>query len=120
MYFCIEMNTVLLIESDRIFKENLIELLQLEGFRVKSAENLSEADEVLNHTIPSFIICDEYAIYGEFEKLQNDLKEAHKNSSILILNSDGSNENFKDADAYLKMPFRDDKLFSKLGEMKRK
>ena len=94
-----------------------MELLELEGYIVKSAENLTEAEVMLSQLKPSVIICDETSIYGEFEKLYDDLKEAHKTSSLIIINTDGSNQYFKDADAYLKMPFRDDELISKINSL---
>ncbi len=111
------MKTVLIIEQDKTFKENLVELLELEGYKVKSASNLTEAEIQILKLKPSVIICDETSIYGEFEKLNNALIEAHKNSGLIIINTDGTNQNFKEADAYLKMPFRDDELLAKMNSL---
>jgi DNA-binding response OmpR family regulator len=114
------MNTVLIIEPDTIFKENLMEILELEGFKPTGATTALEAESALNKYNPSFIICDESSLDNEFIKLRDDLKKAHKYSFILIINADGTNSNYKGADAYLKMPFRDDELLSKLNSLTRK
>ncbi len=114
-YFCIVMNTVLLIEPDKILNENLVELLQLEGFRVIGITNGSEVKIAIHKFNPSIIICDEISLNGECANLCNDLKEVHQFSPIQIIIIDGTDEKFKGADAYIKMPFRDEELLSKLN-----
>lgn len=111
------METVLIIEPDRFFKENLVELLELEGFRVKSAGNVADARTELNECKPSIIICDENLLTREFGTLKDDLKKAHEISHVIIIIIDGLNEKFEEADAYIKMPFRDDELLLKLGAL---
>ena len=113
------MKTVLVIEPDTIFKENLLELLEMEGFKVKGAGTIYEAKRGLNTFHPAVIICDEASLNEAFANLREDLKNAHKSASIVIINTDGTNDNFKDADIYLKMPFRDEELLSNLNELTR-
>ena len=111
------MKTVLVIEPDTVFKENLLELLEMEGFTVKGAGNIHEARKGLNIFHPAVIICDEASLSGAFASLREDLKAAHKYASIVIINTDGTNDNFKDADIYLKMPFRDEELLSNITDL---
>jgi DNA-binding NtrC family response regulator len=112
------MNKVLVIEPDKILIENLVEILELEGFNVRAATTLFEAKSAMNAFNPSIIICDEYSLTEEFTGLSIELKKAHKHSSILMMNADGTNENYKDADIYLQMPFHDKELISKLATLK--
>jgi DNA-binding response OmpR family regulator len=114
-YFCIVMNTVLLIEPDKILNENLVELLQLEGYGVIGITNGNEVKIAIQKFNPSIIICDEISLNGECANLCNDLKEAHQTSPVQIIIIDGTDEKFKGADAYIKMPFRDEELLSKLN-----
>jgi DNA-binding response OmpR family regulator len=109
------MNTVLLIEPDKILNENLVELLQLEGYRVIGITNGNNVKMAIRKLNPSIIICDEISLNGECANLCNDLKELHQTSAVKIIIIDGTDEKFKGADAYIKMPFRDEELLSKLN-----
>lgn len=111
------MKTILVIEPDRIFKENLVELLELEGYLVKSASTVWEAEIITERFNPSIIICDEDLLKEEFGALDVYLKKVHKITPAKIIVIDGAEEKFEEADAYLKMPFRDDELISKLNTL---
>ena len=108
------MKTILVIEPDTILNENLVELLRLEGFQVKSATNELEAKIAMDDFKPSVIICDETSLTGEFGSLNNDLKKVHETGSSFIIIIDSTGEKFKEADAYIKMPFREEELLLKL------
>lgn len=114
------MNTVLIIEPDRIFKENLVELLELEGYKVGSITNGNDAKKAIAKFNPSVIICDEVSLNGDYKSLSNDLKNVHETSPVRIIIIDGTDEKFKGADAYIKMPFRDEELLSKLQTLTQK
>src|ERR1700679_1632710 len=109
------MNTVLIIEPDKILNENLVELLQLEGFSASGITDGNEVKTAIDKFNPSIIVCDEAALNGQFMNLNNDLKEAHQTFPVYIVIIDGTDEKFRCADAYIRMPFRDEELLSKLN-----
>jgi len=112
------MNTVLIIEPDNFLNENLKELFELEGYKVTGATNTREAEISMNALKPSIIICDETSLNGSFAKFRQVLNKAHKNSTIVIMNADGTNANYKGAHIYLKMPFHDEELFCNISKLK--
>jgi DNA-binding NtrC family response regulator len=115
-YFCIVMNTkVLIIEPDKVLKENLEELIEMEGFKVQGVSTVREAKKAMNIFNPNIVVCDETSLKGEFTKFQEDLTKGHKSLPVFIMVFDGTDEKFKKADAYIKMPFRYDELLSKLN-----
>ncbi len=106
------MKTVLIIEPDRIFNENLVELLELEGFNAIGFINTDEAIIAVNLITPSVILCDESALTEEFRKLNENLIRVHNTTDTFIIIIDGTEDIFKEADAYLTMPFHDEELLS--------
>ncbi|MDP4283205.1 MAG: response regulator [Bacteroidota bacterium] len=52
------MESILLIEDNRDFLENLIEFLELEGYHILSANNEETGIELARKFIPNLIICD--------------------------------------------------------------
>ena len=52
------MESILLIENNHNFLENLIEFLELEGYHVLSADNGATGIELARKFIPDLIICD--------------------------------------------------------------
>jgi DNA-binding NtrC family response regulator len=116
------MNTVLIIEPDKTFSENLVELLQLEGYNAIGTNSVSDAGNAIKRTQPKVIICDETLLEDEdIVNLYPNLKEAKRTSSIVILNNDGdSNDSFKEADFYIGIPFRDEELLTSLDKLTKK
>ncbi len=109
------MKTVLIIEPDIVLNENLVELLQLEGFKAKGITNGNDLKKTITRLNPSIIICDEISLNGKYKSLNNDLMEAHETSPVQIVIIDGTKGAFNWADAYIRMPFRDEELLSKLN-----
>jgi len=52
------MNLILLIEDNKDILENLIEYLELEGYKILFANNGKEGVEVAKKFVPDLIICD--------------------------------------------------------------
>ena len=52
------MKTILLIEDNYNILENLVEYLELEGYKVFSASNGKKGIELARQFIPDLIICD--------------------------------------------------------------
>jgi CheY-like chemotaxis protein/CRP-like cAMP-binding protein len=52
------MKTILVVEDDRIMRENMAELLSLVGYKVEVAQDGKEGVEKAEHLIPDLIICD--------------------------------------------------------------
>ncbi len=52
------MKTILLIEDNKDILENLIEYLELEGYKILFANNGKEGIELANKFVPDLIICD--------------------------------------------------------------
>jgi CRP/FNR family transcriptional regulator, cyclic AMP receptor protein len=53
------MKTILLIDEDKMMRENTTEILELSNYRVLPVENVSRGLEVAVHIHPDIIICDE-------------------------------------------------------------
>lgn len=52
------MKTILLIEDNKDILENLVEYLELEGYKILFANNGKEGIELANKFVPDLIICD--------------------------------------------------------------
>ena len=110
------MNSILLIENDTILLDNLIELLELEGYKVKGVSTSGEAEAAIHVLKPYLIICDENTLNNDSGELIETLRaESQRNISIIIINSEGGTKRlFEGADIYLEMPFQEEKLLSSL------
>jgi DNA-binding NtrC family response regulator len=73
------MKTVLIIEPDSVFKENLIELVELEGYLATSAGTSIEAEIALHNLKPDIIICDLSSGSDEFVQVKKRSERGSEN-----------------------------------------
>jgi len=111
------MKTILVVEDDKIMRENIAELLDLAGYKVKSARNGKEGVSLAKKLIPDLIICDikmpELDGYGVLFVLSNDPKTAGI-PFIFVTAKTARSDRRKGmemgADDYLTKPFEDTEL----------
>lgn len=109
------MNSILLIETDVVLLDNLVELLELEGYKAKGVSTADDAKAAIKYLKPGVIVCDEGSLNSSFDELVDLLNEEAKNNTpIIILNTMGESGKFNDADIYIKMPFQEEELLSSL------
>ncbi|NEQ88012.1 MAG: response regulator, partial [Moorea sp. SIO2I5] len=89
------MNKILVIEDEIFIRENLIELLEIEGFDAKGAENGVEGVQLVKKEAPDLILCDvmmpELDGYGVLEALRQDPATAKIPFMFLTASADRSN-----------------------------
>ncbi|OLT60746.1 response regulator [Moorena bouillonii] len=89
------MNKILVIEDEIFIRENLIELLEIEGFEALGAENGVEGVQLVQKEPPDLILCDvmmpELDGYGVLEALRQDPATAKIPFMFLTASADRSN-----------------------------
>ncbi|NEN99940.1 MAG: response regulator [Moorea sp. SIO1F2] len=89
------MNKILVIEDEIFIRENLIELLEIEGFDALGAENGVEGVQLVQKEPPDLILCDvmmpELDGYGVLEALRQDPATAKIPFMFLTASADRSN-----------------------------
>ncbi|AOX01420.1 response regulator [Moorena producens PAL-8-15-08-1] len=89
------MNKILVIEDEIFIRENLIELLEIEGFEAQGAENGVEGVQLVQQEPPDLILCDvmmpELDGYGVLEVLRQDPATAKIPFMFLTASADRSN-----------------------------
>lgn len=119
--------TALLIEDNRDIRENLCEMLQLEGYNVIVAENGQKGLDFAKEKKPDIILCDiAMPILNGYDVLKT-LKSDKEISSIPFIFISASTEK-KDievglkmgADAYIQKPFEEHELFKTLTKFIKK
>lgn len=89
------MNKILVIEDEIFIRENLIELLEIEGFDAQGAENGLEGVQLVQQEPPDLILCDvmmpELDGYGVLETLRQDPATAKIPFMFLTASADRSN-----------------------------
>ncbi|NEO73719.1 response regulator [Moorena sp. SIO3H5] len=89
------MNKILVIEDEIFIRENLIELLEIEGFEAQGAENGVEGVQLVQQEPPDLILCDvmmpELDGYGVLEALRQDPATAKIPFMFLTASADRSN-----------------------------
>lgn len=89
------MNKILVIEDEIFIRENLIELLEIEGFEAQGAENGVEGVHLVQQEPPDLILCDvmmpELDGYGVLEALRQDPATAKIPFMFLTASADRSN-----------------------------
>lgn len=74
-------HTILVIENEVVVRENILELLEAEGFEALGADNGREGLELAERHRPQLIFCDvimpNYSGYDVLEALRGDARLAH-------------------------------------------
>lgn len=112
---------ILVIEDEKNIRENLVELLELSGYDVFSAENGIEGVKSARQNIPDLIICDvmmpEMDGYGVLHALSKDLNLVQ--TPFIFLTAKAGNEDLRKgmrygADDYITKPFEASDLLSSI------
>lgn len=125
------MNKILVIEDEIFIRENLIELLEIEGFEAQGAENGVEGVQLVQQEPPDLILCDvmmpELDGYGVLETLRQDPATAKIPFMFLTASADRSNiQKIRELGIhdYILKPFNVDKFLdvisNRLAEHKQK
>ena len=113
------MKTILLIEDDRILRENTEELLELSGYNVITAANGKIGIDTAQEKLPNLIVCDimmpEVDGYGVLEALSKNESTVH--IPFIFLSAITEHKSIRKgmdlgADDYLTKPFEEDELIS--------
>ena len=113
------MKTILLIEDDRVLRENTEELLELSGYAVITAPDGKVGIKAAMEKIPDIIVCDimmpEVDGYGVLEKLSSE--DATKHIPFIFLSAKTEHKEIRKgmdlgADDYLTKPFEEEDLIS--------
>lgn len=113
------MKTILLIEDDRILRENTEELLELSGYQVFTSANGKIGIESAKEKLPDLIVCDimmpEVDGYGVLEALSNN--ELTQHIPFIFLSAITEHKAVRKgmdlgADDYLTKPFEEEDLIS--------
>ncbi|HAG84549.1 MAG TPA: response regulator [Cyanobacteria bacterium UBA11162] len=116
------MKKILVIEDESFIRDNLIELLEIEGFQAVGAENGSKGVELAKDYQPDLILCDvmmpELDGFGVLEKLRQDSGTATIPFVFLTASADKNNlQRIRDIgiNDYILKPFNVDKFLSAIG-----
>ncbi len=113
------MNRILLIEDDRVLRENTAELLELSGYQVTTASNGKIGLKLAQEELPEIILCDimmpEMDGYGVLEGLS--ILEETKHIPFIYLSAKTERHDVRKgmnlgADDYITKPFTEDELIS--------
>lgn len=111
------MKSILVIDDNSDIRENIVEILELSGYKVFSAANGKEGIETAIKFRPDLIICDimmpELDGYGVLEMIRND--EHMANTPFIFLTAKAEKSDFQQgidlgASNYIKKPFDDHEL----------
>lgn len=113
------MKTILLIEDDKVMRENTAEILELASFKVVTAENGKEGSQLAKKVKPALIICDIMMPlldgYGVLHIISRDPETA--GIPFIFLTAKAEKSDMRKgmelgADDYLTKPFEDTELLS--------
>jgi CheY-like chemotaxis protein len=113
------MRTVLIIEDDLALRENTVELLELENYRVLSAPNGKVGITMAKKNLPDIILCDimmpEVDGYGVLDAVSKNTKTQH--IPFIFLSAKTEHKEIRKgmdlgADDYLTKPFEEEELIS--------
>ena len=117
------MKTILVIEDNKGIRENVCELLQLEGYKVIFAINGKEGLELAQKSIPDLILCDiwmpELSGYEVFNSLKTD--EATIGIPFVFVTASADRREVEiglnmGAHAYIRKPFQEQELFDTIKQ----
>lgn len=116
------MKKILVIEDEIFIRENLIELLEIEGFQAEGAENGNLGVELAKDFQPDLILCDvmmpELDGYGVLSALRQDAATATIPFMFLTASADRSNlQRIRDMgiSEYILKPFNVDQFLSAIA-----
>lgn len=116
------MTRLLVIDDDRAVRDDVVELLELEGFDVLSAENGRHGVQIARQSRPDLIVCDimmpELDGYGVLAELRHDLATA--TIPFIFLTALAGTFNLRQgmnlgADDYLVKPFSRSELLAAIS-----
>ncbi len=117
------MNTILVIEDNKEIRENVCELLQLEGYNVLFAVNGKAGLALAKESNPDLILCDIWMPEMGGYEVFNDLKKETATSSIPFVFVTASADRREveiglnmGAHAYIRKPFQEQELFDTIKE----
>jgi CheY-like chemotaxis protein len=117
------MKKILVIEDENFIRENLLELLEIEGFEAVGAENGCVGVELAKQQQPDLILCDvmmpELDGYGVLEALRRDPVTARIPFLFLTASADRTNlQKIRDLgiDDYILKPFNVDKFLASIAD----
>lgn len=113
------MKTIVIIEDEAFIRDNLIELLEIEGFQAVGAENGEQGLRLIKEYQPDLILCDvmmpEIDGFGVLEALRQDVSTASIPFVFLTASADKSNlQKIRriGVDNYILKPFNVDKFLN--------
>lgn len=116
------MKTVLLIEDNLHIRENTCEMLEMEGYKVMTADNGKKGLELVAENTPDIILCDILMNEGDGYHVLNTLRSDAATSSIpLIFITAKAEKNEVEsalamgANAYITKPFAPEELFDSIA-----
>lgn len=117
------MKKILVIEDEIFIRENLIELLEIEGFEAIGAENGTQGVQLARERQPDLILCDvmmpELDGYGVLSALREDTVTAMIPFMFLTASADRSNlQRIREMgmNDYILKPFNVDQFLSAIAE----
>jgi CheY-like chemotaxis protein len=114
-----QMKTILVIEDKLEIRENIVEILELAGYKVHSAENGTKGLTLAKETLPDLVLCDIMMPETNGYEVIRQLKESADTSKIPFVFVTASVEK-KEAEtglnmgaiAYVRKPFEINELLS--------
>ena len=110
--------TILVIEDDPAYRDNMELILRMEGYRVMTAADGVAALELLRENIPDLILCDIMMPGMDGRTLFEHLKQDRQTADVpsIFVTALGGQENIRSgmssgADDYLTKPFTAEELF---------
>lgn len=116
------MKTILIIEDETFIRENLLEILEIEGFQAIGAENGAVGVQQAQNFQPDLILCDvmmpELDGYGVLNSLQQNSTTAKIPFIFLTAGADRSNlQRIRELGMdYILKPFHVDKFLSEIAD----
>ncbi len=117
------MKKILVIEDENFIRENLLELLEIEGFEAVGAENGCVGVELAKQQQPNLILCDvmmpELDGYGVLEALRQDPVTAKIPFLFLTASADRTNlQKIRDLgiNDFILKPFNVDKFLAAIAD----
>ncbi len=112
--------TLLIVDDDEAIRETLRELLEAEGYDVRTACNGLEAIRVLNEMScqPCLVLCDLRMPIMNGDEFIQTIKsdETKKNIPVAIISAAQNASSIKNADILIKKPFSIEEVLAKIQE----
>jgi len=117
------MITILIVEDNSSIRENVVEMLELEGYNVYAALDGFMGLQIATDIIPDLILCDVMMPELNGHELFDKLKKNPSTNNIPFVFMTSSVENkeielalSKGADGYIKKPFDDKEFFDTIEQ----